>query len=140
VTRGLSGGERAVPDDDRMEVSPGVRVARVYDGPRPDDGARVLVDRLWPRGLAKDAAALDDWCRQVAPSTELRAWYGHDPVRFDEFVTRYRDELDEPERAAALDGLTELSRRGTLTLLTAVKALDISHAVVLARLISGHME
>ncbi|GAA1286902.1 hypothetical protein Psi02_53230 [Planotetraspora silvatica] len=126
-----------MPDDQRMEVSPGVRVARVYDGPGPDDGARVLVDRLWPRGLAKDAAALDDWCKQIAPSTELRIWYGHDPARFDEFVSRYRDELGEPERAAALAELTERSRRGTLTLLTAVKALDVSHAVVLARLISA---
>jgi uncharacterized protein YeaO (DUF488 family) len=126
-----------MPDDHRVEVSPGVRVARVYDGPEPEDGARVLVDRLWPRGLAKDAAALDDWCKQIAPSTELRIWYGHDPARFDEFVSRYHDELDDPERVAALAELTERSRRGTLTLLTAVKALDISHAVVLARLISG---
>ncbi|GAA4572196.1 DUF488 domain-containing protein [Planotetraspora kaengkrachanensis] len=125
-----------MPEDDRVKVAPGVRVARVYDGPAPDDGARVLVDRLWPRGLAKDAAALDDWCREIGPSAELRTWFGHDPDRFEEFVVRYRDELDEPVRAAALAHLIELGKRGTLTLLTATKAVDVSHALVLARLIS----
>lgn len=119
-----------------MQLSSGVRVARVYDPPGPDDGARVLVDRLWPRGLAKDAAALDDWCREIAPSTELRTWYGHDPARFDEFAARYRAELDEPDRAAALASLRERRGRQTVTLLTATKELDISHAVVLARVLS----
>lgn len=108
----------------------------MYDPPGPDDGARVLVDRLWPRGLAKEAAALDDWCREVAPSSELRSWYGHDPDRFEEFASRYRTELDAPDRAAALAALRERSREGIVTLLTATKALPISHATVLAQVIS----
>ncbi|QUQ63047.1 DUF488 domain-containing protein [Kutzneria sp. CA-103260] len=107
-----------------------VRVARVYDEPGPEDGTRVLVDRLWPRGLRKELARLDSWCRQVAPSTELRVWYGHDPERYAEFAERYRAELADPERRAALDGLCALP--GAVTLLTATTAVDISHAAVLA--------
>lgn len=118
-----------------MGTSFETRVARIYDPAGPDDGSRVLVDRLWPRGLAKDAVALDDWCKQVAPSNELRTWYAHDPDRFDEFAERYRVELDEPDRAAALDSLRALARQGTLTLLTATKALPLSHATILAELI-----
>jgi uncharacterized protein YeaO (DUF488 family) len=120
-----------------VKRSVGVRVARVYDPPGPDDGARVLVDRLWPRGLRKEAAVLDGWCRDVAPSTELRRWYGHDPDRFGEFVERYRAELDDPDRAAALADLRQLRRDKPLTLLTATKALDLSHATVLAEVISA---
>jgi uncharacterized protein YeaO (DUF488 family) len=110
-------------------------VARVYDEPTGHDGARVLVDGLWPRGLAKEAAGLDDWCKRVAPSADLRRWYGHDPQRFDEFAVRYRAELREADRAAALDGLRRLGAERNLTLLTATRALDISHAAVLARVI-----
>ncbi|MEV0521141.1 DUF488 family protein, partial [Nonomuraea sp. NPDC050405] len=77
----------------------GVRMRRVYEEPAGDDGTRVLVDRVWPRGLSKAAARLDEWCKQVAPSTELRRWYGHDPDRFAEFTRRYLAELEEPERA-----------------------------------------
>lgn len=97
---------------------------------------RILVDRLWPRGLAKESAELDDWCRKVAPSTALRTWYAHDPARFEEFAAKYRTELDTPEGTTTLADLRELGRRGTVTLLTATKALDISHATVLAQLIS----
>jgi uncharacterized protein YeaO (DUF488 family) len=112
-----------------------VRIARVYDQPGPDDGARVLVDRLWPRGLAKDDAGLDEWCKQVAPSNELRTWYGHDPARFDEFRARYQAELTDPERAAALASLRDRHSRQILTLLSATRSLDISHAAVLADLL-----
>lgn len=108
----------------------------MYDDPSPEDGARVLIDRLWPRGLAKAKAALDTWAKDVAPSTELRHWYGHDPDLFAEFTRRYRAELDDAERADAVAELTERARRGTLTLLTSVKALDISHAAVLAAVIA----
>jgi uncharacterized protein YeaO (DUF488 family) len=108
----------------------------VYDQPGPDDGARVLVDRLWPRGLAKANAELAEWCKDVAPSNELRTWYAHDPDRFEEFTGRYLTELDDPVRAAALAALRERAAHGTLTLLTAVRAMDISHAAVLARLIA----
>jgi uncharacterized protein YeaO (DUF488 family) len=118
-----------------VQASSGVRAARVYDDPGPGDGARVLVDGLWPRGLTKEAAALDEWCRAIAPSAELRNWYRHDPARFDEFEARYRAELEEPVRAAALDSLRERRDREAVTLLTATKALELSHAALLARML-----
>lgn len=114
-----------------------VRVRRVYEKAEPDDGARVLVDRLWPRGLSKERAGLDEWCKEVAPSTGLRTWYGHVPERFDEFARRYRLELEQPDRAAVLDHLTTLAGKRTLTLLTATKRPEISEAAVLAEVISG---
>lgn len=113
-----------------------VKVRRAYDEPSPSDGARVLVDRLWPRGLSKDRARLDEWCKDVAPSPELRKWYAHDPDRFAEFASRYAGELNEPERAEALGHLRELAAQGTLTLLTATKRADISEAAVLAGLLN----
>ena len=88
-----------------------VTVRRVYDEPEPADGTRVLVDRIWPRGLTKVRAALDEWLKDVAPSRELREWYGHDPERFAEFGRRYRAELEDPQRAAALGHLRDLRRR-----------------------------
>jgi uncharacterized protein YeaO (DUF488 family) len=113
-----------------------VQVRRVYDEPQPSDGQRVLVDRVWPRGLSKDHAHLDEWCKQVAPSIGLRTWYGHDPERFQEFARRYHAELDEPERATALAHLRELAGAGALTLLTATKRSDISQAAVLAEMLN----
>jgi uncharacterized protein YeaO (DUF488 family) len=112
-----------------------VRVGRVYDARTAEDGTRVLVDRLWPRGLTKNRADLDEWCKQIAPSAALRTWYGHDPDRFAEFVRRYRSELDDPERAQHLQHLRELAQRRTLTLLTATRHADISEAAVLADLL-----
>jgi uncharacterized protein YeaO (DUF488 family) len=112
-----------------------VRVRRVYEDPGPDDGARVLVDRIWPRGLTKARAALDEWCKDVAPSGELRKWYAHDPDRFAEFGRRYQEELKEPQRAAALAHLRALARARPLTLLTATRQPDISEAAVLAGLL-----
>lgn len=117
--------------------APRVRVRRAYDPPEADDGRRVLVDRLWPRGLSKERAQLDLWCKQVAPSTELRTWYSHDPEKYAEFAERYRAELEDPERAEALAGLRDLAGRGPLTLLTASKRSDISEATVLAALLNG---
>ncbi len=113
-----------------------VQVRRVYDDPAPGDGTRVLVDRIWPRGMTREKASLDEWCKQIAPSTVLRKWYGHNPERFEEFVRRYREELTEPERAEALANLRGLAETGTLTLLTASKAADISEAAVLAGLLA----
>ncbi len=112
-----------------------VKVGRPYDPRARRDGTRVLVDRIWPRGLSKEKADLDEWCKQVAPSTTLRRWYGHDPDRFAEFGRRYRSELTEPERAEALAHLRELAGKGALTLLTASKRDDISEATVLAELL-----
>jgi uncharacterized protein YeaO (DUF488 family) len=112
-----------------------VRVRRVYDEPQASDGARVLVDRIWPRGLARQKAALDEWCRAIAPSNELRRWYGHDPDRFEQFARRYRAELKQPEASAALARLRELAARRGLTLLTATRTLESSQAAVLATLL-----
>jgi uncharacterized protein YeaO (DUF488 family) len=115
-----------------MAPTAAVRIRRVYDAPRRDDGQRVLVDRLWPRGLAKDAAAMDEWLKAVAPSNELRGWYGHDTARFGEFSRRCTGELSDPGRAAALAHLRDLARSGPLTLLTATRDLEHSQAAVLA--------
>ncbi|HEX7994621.1 MAG TPA: DUF488 domain-containing protein [Streptosporangiaceae bacterium] len=112
-----------------------VRVRRVYEQPERDDGARVLVDRVWPRGLTKDKAALNEWCKDVAPSTELRKWYGHDPERFTEFARRYQAELADADQSEALDHLRDMAKHGPLTLVTATKAVDISQAAVLADLL-----
>jgi uncharacterized protein YeaO (DUF488 family) len=114
-----------------------LRVARVYDPPTPDDGTRILVDRLWPRGVRKDAAALDEWCKDIAPSSELRRWYAHRPEVFDEFARRYRAELAKPEPRAALTRIAERAEHATVTLLTASKAVDISDAAVLRDLIAS---
>lgn len=113
-----------------------VRVRRVYDAPARGDGNRVLVDRIWPRGLTKERADLHEWCKAIAPSTELRKWYHHDPQRFTEFARRYRQELTEPERAEALAHLRMLAKDRNLTLLTASKSVDISEATVLAEMLS----
>lgn len=113
-----------------------VQVRRAYEQPREDDGRRILVDRVWPRGLSKDHAHLDEWCKQVAPSPDLRKWYGHDPGRFEEFARRYRAELEDAERAAALAHLRSVVEAGPLTLLTAAKRSDISQATVLADLLT----
>ncbi|MER5738167.1 MULTISPECIES: DUF488 family protein [unclassified Streptomyces] len=112
--------------------APAVRVRRVYDPPAPDDGVRVLVDRLWPRGLAKADARIDAWPKELTPSTELRRWY-HGPGEGDheEFRRRYEAELAAPEAAAALDRLRALAKTATLTLLTATKHPETSHAAVL---------
>lgn len=121
-----------------MTTEPHVQVKRIYDDPEPSDGARVLVDRIWPRGVSKERAQLREWCKQIAPSTELRKWYGHDPDRFAEFSNRYRAELADPERAAALTELNDLARREPmLTLLTATKDFQISEAAVLADIIGA---
>ncbi|MFF6779854.1 DUF488 family protein [Streptomyces sp. NPDC012510] len=114
-----------------------VRVRRVYEAPAPADGTRVLVDRIWPRGMAKEKAHLDEWCKQVAPSTELRKWYSHAPERFPEFSRRYRTELKDPEHAEAVAHLRDLAHDRTLTLLTATRHPEISEAEVLAELLRG---
>lgn len=110
----------------------GFRVKRVYGEAGPEDGVRVLVDRLWPRGISKERAELDEWAKDVTPSAELRRWYHAAPqARYQEFAVRYAAELDGPEQQA---GLAELRRRAaasTVTLLTAVKDPEHSHVPVL---------
>ena len=113
-----------------------IGVARVYDDPGPDDGQRVLVDRLWPRGFRKGDPRVGRWISKVAPSTELRKWYSHEAARFDEFAARYASEFESEEGAAALAELRDLVRDGPVTLVTAARDLDGSHVAVLARLLS----
>ena len=112
-----------------------VRVRRIYDRTEPDDGIRVLVDRVWPRGLRKDGANLNRSTRDVAPSTELRKWYSHDPEKFDQFRSRYRRELEGPTKRAALAHLRTLLEDNPLTLLTATTDVEHSNATVLAELL-----
>jgi uncharacterized protein YeaO (DUF488 family) len=109
-----------------------VRLRRVYDERSAADGVRVLVDRLWPRGLSKAAADVDEWLKAVAPSDALRRWYGHAPERFAGFRRRYEDELLQLDRAAALAHLRELAGRGTITLLSSTRDIEHSQAAVLA--------
>jgi uncharacterized protein YeaO (DUF488 family) len=114
---------------------PEVHARRVYEQAAQSDGSRVLVDRLWPRGLSKDKAHLDEWLKAVAPSAELRRWYGHQPAKFAEFKRRYEAELKDPERSEALRHLHDEARSGPVTLLTATKDLQHSEAEVLAELL-----
>lgn len=106
-----------------------LRVKRVYDPPSPDDGVRILVDRLWPRGLSKEKAHVDLWLKEVAPSTELRKWFNHEPEKWDEFRERYRQELrQQPE---ALQRLADAARAGTTTLLFGALEPRFNDAVAL---------
>ena len=102
---------------------------------RPQDGARILVDRSWPRWLRKDEARIDAWERDIAPSTSLRAWFAHDRERFTEFTRRYEGELRDPQHAAALERLRTHLMLGRLTLVTATRDVETSHAAVIARLL-----
>ena len=120
-----------------MSASRRIKVARVYDDPGPDDGERVLVDRLWPRGFRKGDPRVGRWIPKVAPSTDLRKWYSHEAARFDEFAARYASELETERRGR---GAGRIARRccvrGPVTLVTAARDLDGSHVAVLARLLS----
>jgi uncharacterized protein YeaO (DUF488 family) len=108
-----------------------VKVKRAYEEPNSADGQRILVDRLWPRGLNKEDADLEDWPRDLAPSNELRRWFSHDPNRWEEFQSRYVKELKDPEKVPLLEDLLHRARRGTLTLVFAAKDEKRNNAVVL---------
>ena len=114
-------------------MSTNLRLKRVYLPPEKSDGQRVLVERLWPRGLKKEAAAVDLWLKDVAPSHELRKWFGHAPERWPGFKERYREELKSPERRAALDALRKLAAKQTVTLVFAARDADMSAAVVILK-------
>ncbi len=111
-------------------------VKRIYNQSSHNDGTRVLVDRIWPRGIRKEDAELDDWNKDVAPFTELRKWYGHDPDKFDEFSRRYHDELATEAGRQALQELRQCVKGKRLTLLTAAKDVEHSHPTVLAQILS----
>lgn len=107
-----------------------VTIKRAYEPPSPEDGTRILVDRLWPRGVSKAKAALDGWNKNVAPSTSLRKWFGHKPERFQEFARRYRAELKHNPAVAELR-----ATKGKLTLVYGARDPAINHAVVLAKVL-----
>lgn len=113
-----------------------IQLKRAYDDPGREDGTRVLVDRLWPRGVSKKSAALDCWMKDVAPSTELRQWFGHDPEKWDGFRGRYASELDGREDDIAF--LRMKAREGTLTLVYAAKDTEHNDAVALKEYLVGH--
>ena len=117
-------------------MSDRVWIRRAYDEPTHNDGYRVLVDRVWPRGVSKEDAQLDEWLKDVAPSTELRKWFGHDPERWDDFRSRYRDELAEHDEL--VDALIERTTQGRVTLVYGAKDTEHNQAVVLAELIEEH--
>jgi uncharacterized protein YeaO (DUF488 family) len=106
---------------------------RVYDPPEPEDGTRVLVERLWPRGMSKERAAVDLWCREIAPSPELRRWYGHQPSRFPEFKERYLSELKGKDEVGKL---AKLAKDRTVTMVFATRDVQRSNAAVLMELLA----
>ena len=116
----------------------GVTVAqkRVYEKPEPSDGVRVLVDRLWPRGLSKERAQVDVWLKDVSPSRDLRVWFGHDPTKFEEFRRRYEAELEEEPGRAAFAELREMARKQHVTLVFAAHDTEHCNAVVLRELLA----
>jgi uncharacterized protein YeaO (DUF488 family) len=109
-----------------------IRMRRAYDDPGPEDGYRVLVDRVWPRGRTKEVLRLDEWARDLGPSTRLRKWFGHDPARWSAFQARYHAELAVPDQARTLDGLAARARLGPLTLVYGARDREHNQAQVIA--------
>jgi uncharacterized protein YeaO (DUF488 family) len=124
---------------DKRSPRGGVRfeIRRAYDRGNPGDGYRVLVDRLWPRGISKRHAALDEWAKDLAPGSELRRWYGHDPARFDEFARRYRRELKQAPALEAIARLRTAAPDSQITLVTATRDIEHSGARVLLDVLMG---
>ena len=108
-----------------------LKLKRAYEAPHKDDGTRILVDRLWPRGLTKEKAKVDLWLKEIAPSTELRKWFGHDPARWTEFKERYAVELDDQREQ--LERLAQEARKRTVTLLFSAKDIEHNNAVALKK-------
>jgi uncharacterized protein YeaO (DUF488 family) len=117
------------------EGSTMIQVKRVYEKPSRKDGVRILVDRLWPRGLTKERAAVNLWLKDVAPSTELRKWFEHDPAKWEQFQSRYRKELGGRKDALAL--LTEKCKQRTVTLLYGARDEEHNEALVLKRILES---
>jgi uncharacterized protein YeaO (DUF488 family) len=115
-----------------------IRVKRVYEPASPEDGKRYLVDRLWPRGLRKENLKIDGWIKEVAPSDELRHWFGHDPEKWCEFNERYYKELDA--RPETWQPLLEAARKGDITLLFSTKELEHNNAVTLRSFLEKHLK
>ncbi len=116
-----------------------IQTRRAYEPPGPDDGERILVDRVWPRGRSREALAIDDWLRDVGPSDALRRWFGHDPARWQEFRRRYREELREDPRAALVEQLAHRARTGRVTLVYGARDEAHNQAVALAEVIEERL-
>lgn len=114
-----------------------IRLKRAYEPAAPDDGQRFLVDRVWPRGVTRDALDIDGWAKEAAPSSELRKWFGHDPSRWNEFQQRYREEL--ASRADVLRPLVDAARKGTVTLVYSARDEQHNQAVVLKDVLDEHL-
>lgn len=114
-----------------------IALKRAYDPPSSDDGVRVLVDGIWPRGKSRADLNIDRWDRGLAPSRELRAWFGHDPARWPEFHDRYLGELSDPDKQPALARLVEQSRQGMVTLVYSARDTEHNQAVVLKELLEA---
>ena len=112
-----------------------IKVKRVYDPASPSDGRRVLVDRLWPRGMKKEDAAIDEWLKDIAPSNELRKWYAHDPAKWSEFRKRYKAELKD--KTEIIDRLRQEARKSTVTLLFSSRETELNNAVALKEFIEA---
>jgi len=115
-----------------------IQLKRIYEDPSEDDGYRVLVDRLWPRGVSKDAARLDEWCKDIAPSSELRKWFDHDPEKFKDFAKRYKTELAGRKEVVA--SLLDITQHQRLTLLYAAKDEEHNHAIVLKEFLNTYSD
>ncbi|WP_019537428.1 DUF488 domain-containing protein [Paenibacillus ginsengihumi] len=125
---------RKTTEENRISV----QIKRIYEPPAPEDGIRILVDRLWPRGISKGQASIDEWMKEIAPSPELRTWFGHRPERFEEFTDKYEQELSlDPTRCGLVDRICELAVHNNVTLVYAAKDPFHNHAVVLLRWIQG---
>ena len=111
-----------------------LKIKRVYDPVSPDDGKRVLVDRLWPRGIKKEKAQIDEWLKEISPSNELRKWYSHDPVKWAEFKKRYEKEL--VGKSDLLKKIKAESKKQTVTLLFSTKELELNNAVALREILN----
>lgn len=116
-----------------------ISIKRAYAEPAPEDGYRVLVDRIWPRGLSRAALALDEWAKELAPSPGLRKWFGHDPKRWEGFRQRYRAELAEPQQKASIEALLAAARNRRITLVYGAKDEEHNQAVVLRDVLSHMM-
>ena len=112
------------------------KIKRIYESPESDDGYRVLVDRLWPRGISKERAALDEWAKEIAPTNELRQWFNPDPEKFTEFSERYTKELDE--NPAAIKARDDWTSHPIVTLLYSAKDAEFNQAVVLKQWLEGY--
>lgn len=119
------------------QLSSRIWLRRAYEKPTRNDGYRVLVDRLWPRGVSKEDLRIDEWCKDIAPSNDLRKWFGHDPARWEGFVKSYREELADHDQAVG--ALVERARSGRITLVFAAGDTEHNNAVVLGRLIEERL-